>query len=107
MAPEIVVGVPYDTRVDMWSMGVVVYTILGGYQPFNGDDDRELSRKIRKGQYEFEEKYWGWVSPAAKDLIRSMLTVSPRARASAAQLLEDKWMTESGVSLSKRDLGLN
>ena len=42
VAPEILEGLPYDTRVDMWSMGVIVYTLLGGYQPFDEEDQQEL-----------------------------------------------------------------
>jgi len=55
VAPEILEGVPYDTRSDMWSLGVIVYILLGGYPPFIEQNQRELFRKIRKGQFEFHE----------------------------------------------------
>merc|ERR1712176_1567249 len=92
VAPEILEGLSYDERVDMWSIGVIVYTLLGGYLPFDETDQQELFRKIRKGQYEFHDEYWGQVSPEAKDLISSMLTVQPKKRASAIQVLEHVWM---------------
>jgi serine/threonine protein kinase len=42
-------------KADMWSLGVIVYILLGGYPPFIEQNQRELFRKIRKGQYEFHE----------------------------------------------------
>ena len=53
VAPEILNGVPYDERSDMWSIGVILYILLGGYPPFIDDNQRKLFRKIRKGKYEF------------------------------------------------------
>lgn len=58
VAPEILEGVPYDTQADMWSLGVIVYILLGGYPPFIEQNQRELFRKIRKGQFEFHEGKW-------------------------------------------------
>jgi calcium/calmodulin-dependent protein kinase I len=55
VAPEILEGTPYDMKADMWSLGVIVYILLGGYPPFIEQNQRELFRKIRKGQYEFHE----------------------------------------------------
>jgi len=55
VAPEILEGTPYDTKADMWSLGVIVYILLGGYPPFIEQNQRDLFRKIRKGQYEFHE----------------------------------------------------
>ena len=56
----------------MWSLGVIVYILLGGYPPFIEQNQRDLFRKIRKGQYEFHEEYWGQVSGDAKELISSL-----------------------------------
>ena len=80
VAPEILEGKPYDTQADMWSLGVIVYILLGGYPPFIEQNQKELFRKIRKGQYEFHEEYWGQVSKEAKDLISKLLTVAPDKR---------------------------
>jgi len=107
VAPEILEGVPYDTKADMWSLGVIVYILLGGYPPFIEQNQRDLFRKIRKGQYEFHEEYWGSVSTEAKELISSLLTVSPPRRLSAAQALRNKWITGDGAALAGKDLGKN
>jgi len=107
VAPEILEGVAYDTKSDMWSLGVIVYILLGGYPPFIEQNQRELFRKIRKGQYEFHEEYWGSVSDDAKDLISCLLTVQPAKRLSADGALRHKWMTQDGDVLAAQDLGTN
>lgn len=107
VAPEILEGTPYGTKSDMWSLGVIVYILLGGYPPFIEENQRELFRKIRRGQYEFHEEYWGGVSKDAKDLISSLLTVDPDKRISATDALRNKWMVGDAAALAANDLGVN
>jgi serine/threonine protein kinase len=74
VAPEILEGEKYGKAVDMWSIGVITYIILGGYPPFHDDNQKALFRKIRKAEFEFHPNYWEHVSQEAKDLIKGMLT---------------------------------
>lgn len=107
VAPEILEGQQYDTQADMWSLGVIVYILLGGYPPFIEQNQRDLFRKIRKGDYEFHEEYWGQVSADAKSMISSLLTVNPDKRFSANKVLMDKWMKKDDAALANQDLGAN
>jgi len=107
VAPEILEGTPYDERSDMWSVGVILYILLGGYPPFIESTQRDLFRKIRRGEYEFHEEYWGTVSSEAKDLISSLLTVDANLRLTAEQALENPWITGDAAKLAKKDLGVN
>jgi len=107
VAPEILEGVPYGLKADMWSLGVIIYILLGGYPPFVESNQRELFRKIRKGQFEFHDEYWGAVSPEAKQLISSLLTVSPEKRLSANDALNNSWIRSSETDLAGKDLGKN
>ena len=107
VAPEILEGTPYDQRADMWSVGVILYILLGGYPPFIESTQRDLFRKIRRGDYEFHEEYWGTVSTEAKELISSLLTVDPKLRLDAEQALKNSWITGDDASLAKKDLGVN
>ena len=100
-------GKPYDTQSDMWSVGVIVYILLGGYPPFIEQNQRTLFRKIRKGTYEFHEEYWGQVSEDAKDLIRNLLVVNPDNRYTAGDALENKWIGADAKTLASLDLGSN
>lgn len=91
----------------MWSIGVIVYILLGGYPPFIESNQRTLFRKIRKGQYEFHEEYWGQVSDDAKDLIRKLLVVNPDDRLDAERALKNKWIGADAETLASLDLGIN
>eukprot|EP00957_Ditylum_brightwellii_P045304 3434132-Ditylum_brightwellii.AAC.1 len=91
----------------MWSLGVIVYILLGGYPPFIEQNQRELFKKIKKGQYEFHVEYWGQISSEAKDLISGLLTVNPDKRLTAKDALADPWMTGSDDLLAGKDLGVN
>mmetsp|Transcript_24756 Transcript_24756/g.58118 ORF Transcript_24756/g.58118 Transcript_24756/m.58118 type:complete len:366 (-) Transcript_24756:870-1967(-) len=107
VAAEILEGKPYDTQADMWSIGVIVYILLGGYPPFIESNQRTLFRKIRKGQYEFHEEYWGQVSEDAKDLIRNLLTVDPDDRFDSNTALANKWIGADAKTLASLDLATN
>ena len=91
----------------MWSLGVIVYILIGGYPPFIEQNQRELFKKIKRGQYEFHVEYWGQISREAKDLIASLLTVDPKRRLTAHDALTDPWITGSDEYLTGQDLGAN
>jgi len=88
VAPEIIEHHPqYDVECDMWSLGVVLYVLWGGYRPFRGEGE-ECLEKIRYGEYNFHRKYWSHVSEDVKQLLESMLTVDPSQRITAADALD-------------------
>ncbi|CAM9334979.1 unnamed protein product, partial [Phaeothamnion confervicola] len=80
VAPEVLRGASHDERADIWSLGVVVYAVLGGYVPFYAENHDELFRLVLEGRYEFHPRFWGHVSSTAKDFIRCMLVVDRRQR---------------------------
>ena len=88
IAPEILKGVPYDERADMWSVGVILFVILSGYGPFADKNANEKRRKIMEGEYQYNSSIWDMISEEAKDLISSLLTVDPDDRLSASQALK-------------------
>lgn len=107
VAPEILSHKPaYDVSCDIWSLGVILYIVLGGYRPFRGNSD-DVMKQIRYGEYEFHKKYWGHVSSQAKDLIKRMLTVDPDERITAKEALESTWITADDSRLGKIDLHQN
>ncbi|KDO32188.1 CAMK/CAMK1 protein kinase [Saprolegnia parasitica CBS 223.65] len=94
MAPEVIQGQPYSTPSDVWSAGVIVYTLLCGYPPFHHDeiqDVQKLFRCICYGYFFFDVPYWDDISTEAQDLVRRMLRVTPADRATAAALLDHPW----------------
>jgi len=86
---------------------VIIYILLGGYPPFIEQNQRELFRKIRKGQFEFHEEYWGQVSDEAKGLISKLLTVSPTQRYDAQAAINNGWISADASKLAQQNLGAN
>jgi serine/threonine protein kinase len=93
----------YDQRADMWSVGVVIYILLGGYAPFEGPV-QELARAICKADYCFHDKYWSDISASAKEMIDHLLQINPKVRLSAENALQCKWMTIEDEALMVTDL---
>ncbi|XP_054726126.1 mucin-2 isoform X8 [Anastrepha obliqua] len=90
-SPEIVEGTPYQgPEVDCWSLGVLLYTLVYGSMPFDGSNFKRLVKQISQGDY-YEPK-----KPSrASSLIRDMLTVSPRKRATIEQICAHWWVNEN------------
>lgn len=89
--PEVIDGC-YNEKCDVWSTGVIVYMLLSGSPPFNGDADRDILLKIKKGTLKFEGIRWSQVSETAKDFIRYLLNRNGTERASAIQALHHPWL---------------
>lgn len=78
--------------VDMWSIGVVLYILLGGYPPFHDENEQVQYRNIAEGNFVFHAEYWGNVSAHAKDLIKNLLCVDPHQRFTVQQAMQHPWI---------------
>ena len=103
-APEVVVGHPYNCQVDMWSIGTLLYMLLGGHPPFSDPTFRGLFRKIQAADYDFKNKSFDNVSIPAKQCLASLMTVDPYYRATASQALRSNWWNTDNNELSSIDL---
>ena len=83
----------YDLACDIWSCGVILFVLLGGYPPFYDESEPRLFDKIRRGSYSFDDPVWQHVSDSAKDLIRRLLNLDPKQRPACARILADPWVT--------------
>ncbi|ORZ16700.1 kinase-like domain-containing protein [Lobosporangium transversale] len=90
VAPEVLEQIGHGKPVDMWSIGVIAYTLLCGYTPFWGDDQPSLFENIISGQYEYEEEYWKDISDLAKNFIDSLLVPADK-RPTATLALSHPW----------------
>lgn len=98
IAPEILRGSRGDGHsfeVDIWSMGVVMYTLLVGRPPFETDDVKDTYKRIRALQYAFPEGTQ--VSPSAQSLIRGILRTDPLQRPTLAAVLQHPFLTDEPV----------
>ncbi|ROL18751.1 Ribosomal protein S6 kinase alpha-5 [Anabarilius grahami] len=100
-APEILKYDGYDESCDLWSLGVILYTMLSGQVPFQCQGKslahtsaEEIMRKIKQGDFSFEGEAWRNVSNQAKDLIQELLTVDPDKRIKMCGLRYNAWLQD-------------
>lgn len=98
VAPEVIRAETYTPAVDIWSLGVLAYNMLSGKLPFDGNNIKEVLRRVRAGRYTFPDAEWGDISPEAKDFIRGLLEVDPKKRLTASEALGHVWMTSTNIS---------
>uniref|UniRef100_A0A8C4UX74 Ribosomal protein S6 kinase n=1 Tax=Falco tinnunculus TaxID=100819 RepID=A0A8C4UX74_FALTI len=109
-APELLNHNGYDESCDLWSLGVILYTMLSGQVPFQSQDKSltctsalEIMKKIKKGEFSFEGEAWKNVSEEAKELIQGLLTVDPNKRIKMSSLRYNEWL-QDGSQLSSNPL---
>ncbi|KAK6301522.1 ribosomal protein S6 kinase alpha-2 [Coregonus clupeaformis] len=113
VAPEVLKKQGYDAACDIWSLGILLYTMLAGFTPFaNGPDDtpEEILARIGSGKYALTGGNWNTVSDAAKDIVTKMLHVDPHQRLTAPQVLRHQWIVNreelSQCQLIRQDVQL-
>jgi len=92
VSPQVLEGA-YDYSTDMWSMGVIMYTMLCGYPPFGGETESKIFDGIRTGRFSFPAAEWQDISADAKNLIRKLLAMDPEARITADEALKHSWIS--------------
>ena len=92
MAPEIVLGKPYDAKVDVWSLGCIVNIMLTGNAPFFGKTQNDIFKATVHKQPVFG-KAKRVLSPSAINFINDCLQKDPYERLSAQELLDHPWLT--------------
>ncbi|KAI9720021.1 MAG: hypothetical protein M1812_003147 [Candelaria pacifica] len=101
-APEVMLKKGHGKPVDMWSMGVITYTLLCGYSPFRSESLADLIDECKHGRIVFHQKYWKDVSKDAKDFIVQLLQPDPNQRATSEGALHHVWL--SGMTASDHNL---
>ncbi|KDD72402.1 protein kinase [Helicosporidium sp. ATCC 50920] len=103
VAPEVILrgrartgsrGAPYGMQCDLWSAGVILFILLGGYPPFYDESEPRLFNKIRAARFAFDDPVWDKISDEAKDLVCKLLVVDPEARLTADQALAHAWLQQ-------------
>ncbi|CAD6623616.1 XXYS1_4_G0034080.mRNA.1.CDS.1 [Saccharomyces cerevisiae] len=92
VAPEVFTSKRYSMKVDMWSIGCVLFTLLCGYPPFYEKNEKTLLKKISRGDYEFLAPWWDNISSGAKNAVTHLLEVDPNKRYDIDDFLNDPWL---------------
>lgn len=87
IAPEILEGkTGHSYEVDLWSLGVIIYTLIIGKPPFETSDVKTTYRRIRMNAYSFPEQIP--ISDAARNLITQILNLDPTKRPGLDEILD-------------------
>uniref|UniRef100_A0A671PWD8 non-specific serine/threonine protein kinase n=1 Tax=Sinocyclocheilus anshuiensis TaxID=1608454 RepID=A0A671PWD8_9TELE len=88
-APELFQGKKYDgPEVDVWSLGVILYTLVSGSLPFDGQNLKELRERVLRGKYRIPF----YMSTDCENLLKKFLILNPTKRGSLDQIMKDRWM---------------
>ncbi|XP_034438177.1 calcium/calmodulin-dependent protein kinase type IV [Hippoglossus hippoglossus] len=103
-APEILRGNAYGPEVDMWSVGVILYILLCGFEPFfDPRGDQYMYSRILNCDYEFVSPWWDEVSLNAKDLVSKLIVLDPHKRLSVREALQHPWVLGKAARFSHMD----
>uniref|UniRef100_A0AAX7SGI9 Ribosomal protein S6 kinase n=1 Tax=Astatotilapia calliptera TaxID=8154 RepID=A0AAX7SGI9_ASTCA len=109
-APELFESAGYDKACDLWSLGVILYTMLSGQVPFQSEQRgmtssyaADIMQKIKEGDFSLDGEPWKGVSEDAKELVKGLLTVDPESRLKLSDLKENSWL-QGGASMSTTPL---
>ena len=91
LSPEMVKRLPHDYRVDIWSLGVLLFECLAGYPPFTGQTEEELFKNIRHLKIHWPIDF----PPLAKNLVTKILKLNPNERPSLDDILKHSWFTHN------------
>eukprot|EP01083_Nonionella_stella_P287495 978641_1 len=92
VAPEIVKRQYYNHKCDFWSLGVILWIMLVGYQPFRASSLNGIYKLIAMGRYTFNSKRWDTVSIQAKHLVKHLLEMNPKIRYSHKDIESHIWI---------------
>ncbi|KAI5715830.1 ribosomal protein S6 kinase alpha-2 isoform X2 [Diaphorina citri] len=95
VAPEVLKRQGYDASCDIWSIGILLYSLLAGQTPFvNGPNEKptDILHKIIDSKLDLNSGNWTSISNEAKHLIRKILNINPNLRPTAKQVLQHPWI---------------
>ena len=104
-SPEVIDNL-YDERCDEWSCGVLMYLLLCGEFPFEGETEEEVFKKVKKCEFDFSPPHFRRISKNCKDLIKKLLEPKIQKRIKAIDALKHPFFTESfnpDAALKKKD----
>jgi serine/threonine protein kinase len=99
--PEVISNQKYDGKLsDIWSLGVVLYTMASGALPWKETNQAQLVKQICEAEYTLPRHF----SPSLKDLVSKLLKVEPSERLPIAEVAKHPWLQEPDDALLQSQL---
>jgi len=92
LAPEVLKEAGYDKKVDVFSLGVIMYFMLRGYLPFDDPNVGEILKKTYKAEPPMSDEHWNNISEDSKDLLKKLLCKDPKTRIEIEEALKHPWI---------------
>jgi polo-like kinase 1 len=96
IAPEVLEGKQgHSYEVDIWSIGVIIYTLIIGKPPFETSDVKTTYKRIRMNAYNFPDQVA--ITDAARDIITQILNNDPSKRPTVDEIMQHEWINHTGT----------
>ena len=82
----------YNSKIDIWSLGVVLYIMLSGKVPFPGNSELEIIGNVIKGDFHFNHEPFARHSPEAKEFLQCLIKKEVEQRFTAQQAFNHPWI---------------
>lgn len=92
-APEIISKTDYNNKIDIWSIGIILYFLICGYLPFSDKNNNysKIAKDITKGNIIYEEKIWSKISKEGMDIVKKCLERDISKRLDIKEFLNHPW----------------
>ena len=105
IAPEVFKN-NYNEKADIWSCGIILYTMLCGHPPFMGNNEEAIKNKILHSKLVFPKNDFKHISENAIKFIKKLLEYNPDRRLSAEEAIENNWLKDM-IKLTQNEINLN
>jgi serine/threonine protein kinase len=96
LTPEVIISRhPAHPGIDVWAMGVILYWMLSGHPPFEGNTRQDIIDKILKADYSFDRDMKRRTTRAVRDIIQRMLTIDLKERIDMKDIHDHIWMNKT------------
>ena len=101
VSPEVIKKYPYNEKVDIWGLGVLIFELVFGYAPFSSTFNEERFNNIKSGKInwpkDLNDEY-----KDLKDLIEKILKVDPKERISLDEIENHSWLRETYLDMKEK-----